>query len=378
MDRLLKDGNPLGFLILFIVLAGCTPTGNNNLSITVKSVDIDIPIGAEYLSSYYDSDFFHKDGNSFFIGYNHTTHSFDYFDLKNQKAYKSIHLDNEGPGGIPSVGRFAANNNFITAIYGNTFIFFLSHDGHVIKKIRFDDIQGTDGLSLAPLELTFGNFSRISFSDTSILHLPVYQRLKRRENSFYNHFYIMEIHFDGEEINTSLTMCDFPKVFRENFYGDLDLPYVGLLNGNLVYNFPVLPKLFRLGGRQHSIDILTLESAKPQNMTSPFNKAAYTNSAARRDYFFNSPRFFYPLYDPYRKLHYIVRKNKTESPADKYKENFLMIFNKDFEYLHEVRIDPSLTPIYDIIEAGLVFSYNPKSIKDENHLSFRVMDVTVK
>lgn len=377
MDRLLKEWNPYGFHLFFVILIGCAPTESTNTSVNIKSSAIDIPIGAKYLSSYYDSDFFDKGGSSFFMGYNHTTHAFDCFDLKNKTLHKSIKLENEGPNGIPSVGRFAANRNFIATIYGNTFIYFISHEGNVIKKFKFEDIPNTEGLSLAPLELTFGNFSKISFSDRNVLTLPVYQKLKRRNESFYNYFYIMEIQFDGEEINTSFTKCTFPEMFRENFYGDLDLPYVEMINGDLMYNFPALPNLFRLSNDRQSTTAWHIETDKPQTATSPFNKVTYSLSAARRDYFFNSSRFFYPVYDPYQKFYYLVRKNKTEHIDDKYKEHFLMIFDEDFDYLHEIKVDPDLMPLYNVVEEGIIFSYNPKSIKSESLLSFHVMDIAV-
>jgi hypothetical protein len=252
------------------------------------------------------------------------------------------------------VGRFAVNKDYISIIYGNTFVYFLNHSGTVLKKIKYDELVGMEGLSLAPLELTYGNYSKLSFSDDNVLTLAVYKAVKLLSDDFYDQFYLLNIHFDGSNIANTLINCSFPSLFEDNFYGDLDLPYVNRSNGKLLYNFPISSTLYQITNYDSSspsvIELNNIENTD----TPPLSKSFY-NTSQRVDYFCNSPMCFYPIFDPYKDLYYMVRKNRTESLQKKHEENYLMIFNNEFEYLDSIKLSSDLTPIYDVTSEGLVF-----------------------
>ncbi|GCC50875.1 hypothetical protein SanaruYs_10940 [Chryseotalea sanaruensis] len=318
------------------------------------------------------------DGKDVFVGYNHTTHALDFFDFTNKKFLKSIAFQKEGPNAIPTAGSFAVNKDFITIIYGNAFIYFLNHEGTVLKKIKFDQLEGMEGLSLSPLELTYGNYSKLSFSDDNVLTLPVYKAVKRLNDDFYEQLYILDIHFDGLNIANTLITCSFPSLFKDNFYGDLDLPYVDRSNGKLVYNFPISSTVYQIAKNDDSSTHNVIELNKTDDTDiPPLSKSSYS-TGERVNYFFNSPRYFYPIFDPYRELYYMVRKNKTESLQKKHEESYLMIFNSEFEYLDSIKLSSKLTPIYDVTREGLVFLYNQANIKSESYLSFYTIKVDQK
>lgn len=368
--------NPAGFLFLFIALVNCSGSSNNEVSLSYNYIKDSIPIGSLNLSTYYDSDIFSMRERDIFVGYNHTTHSFDFFDLTKKQFSKSLVLKSEGPNAIKTVGRFAINKDYIVIIYGNAFIYFLNHDGSILKKIKFDELSGFEGLSLAPVELTFGNYAKLAFNEENILTLPVYKSVKRLNDDFYDQFHILDIHFDGVTITSSLTACSFPPKFSDNFYGDLDLPYVNRSNGKLFYNFPVSSTIFQISEDSNSETHHISELNSNENTETPaFNKALY-NTSDRMDYFFNSPRYFYPIFDPYRELYYIVRKNKTETSEKQYEENYLIIMNKDLDYLDSIKISSDLTAIYDVTKDGLVFLYNQASIDSESYISFYTITVS--
>lgn len=381
MDRLLKltGWNPVGFQLNFIFIAVFISCSDHSSSIQFNHSELNIPIDSQSLSSYYHSDIYSAEDQDFFIGYNHTTHAFDIFDLKNKRLLKSIVLSNDGPNAIPSVGRFAANRNYIAVINGNAFLYFLNHDGDILKRIIFEDIPEVQGLSLAPMELVFGNFSKTSFSNNNTLTMPIFQPSKRLDEGFYNDFHIMEMQFDGLATTVSLSKVNFPEMFRDQFYGDLDRPYVGIDNEYLMYNFPVSSTLYRFNEERDIIETFELTNTNNNHRVSPpLNKAAYDKIKLRREYFFNSARYFYPVYDRFKGFYYIVRKDKTEQDSQDNKSgHFLMVFNENFSYLGELEIDPNLTPIYGVIEQGVLFSYRSRSIKSESYLSFYIIDISL-
>lgn len=374
MDRrLLINRNPSGFLFIFVILLSCSGTKTDR-SINYTYTETSIPISTLQLSLYYNTDFLQMDGKDVFIGYNHTTHALDFFDFTNKKFLKSIFFKKEGPNAIPTVGSFAVNKDFITIIYGNAFIYFFNHEGTMLKKVKFDELEGMEGLSLSPLELTYGTYSKLSFSDDNVLTLPVYKAVKRLNDDFYDQLYLLNIHFDGLNIANTLINCSFPSLFKDNFYGDLDLPYVNRSNGKLLYNFPISSTVYQIANYDSSAPIVIELNKIEDTDTPPLSKSFY-NTGQRVDYFFNSPRYFYPIFDPYKDLYYMVRKNRTESLQKKHEEHYLMIFNSEFEYLNSIKLSSDLTPIYDVTKDGLVFLYNQASIKSESYLSFYTIKV---
>ena len=364
-------------LILFLTV-GCSADIKRSFQLQVNSREIDIPISHKLLSTYHHSDNFYKDGNDYFIGYNHTTHSFDIFDFTNENVLESIKLESEGPNGIASLGTFAANKDYIVAIHQNAVMYVFNHSGQVVNTLRVDDILELQGLSLAPMEIVFGNFSKISLSGDNVISLPVFKAAKRLSDEYYQNFYLMEIVLSKGKIDYSLMKLNYPDAFKENFYGDFDKPYVLNKESSIFYNFPMSSTLYKLDEESGENVTFSLFKDRISKTIPQLNKQAYDDFVgARFDYFFNSARYFYPVFDSYRKLYYLVRKEETEDEKDRYEKNFLMIFDLNFNFVKEIKLNNSLTPVYGVTEEGVYFLFNSRNIKNESYLSFYLMEIEV-
>ena len=373
-----RNRNHKWFLFLFVWAIGCSPDSKKSYPLQISYNEIEIPINTTGLSTYYSSDSFEKNGHSIFIGYNYATHAFDLYDLENETVLKSVTLQYEGADGLKSVGHFAANKDYIVVTYANSLIILLNHEGEVLRRISVTDIPNLEGLSLAPMELTFGNFSQLSFDNQSTLTIPIFKSQKRLSNEYYSVFYIMELSFEGAEFDVSLTKCKFPQTFQDQFYGDFDIPYVFNYKDELIYNFPISSSVFRINPNRDNLEIFELPSNGDAQSIEPLSENAYADFAGKRfNYFFNSARYFPLVHDRFRELYYLVRKEKTEGEPDRYDKNILMIFDKNLSYLDEVKLDSKLTPIYGVVKEGLYFLYNQQSIITESFLPLVLIDINV-
>jgi len=353
-----------------IVVISCSGSQeSNNLSILVDTLHI--PISSRQLSTYYTStSFTTSEGADCFVGYNHTAHSLDFFDLNQGRFIRSLQLEYEGPNGIPSFGSFAANKDWIAIISGNTIIYLLDHQGQVIHKVLFDQIEGADGLGLGPSEPVTGNYSKKLLTRTDQLILPTFQFMKRSQPGFYDFFKVLTIDISQSKLSFSWHPLHFPPPFQEALYGDFDIPYLSEINRKVYINFPMSSEVV-------SLDRFSDSEFEP--VSQPLTVKEYNDfGGARFDHFFHSGRYYYPVHDPSTHTSYIVSKEETNPNENtgidasrlKYYGLSLHVLDDKLNPINSIPIPETVTPLYEITEEGLVFPFNTYHIPDESHISF--------
>ena len=385
--------------VLTIILCfSCKKSVNDNKNVLdFTSKKISIPITYNELSSYNDSDIFQADGCDYFIGYNNNTHAFDIFDLRNNKKYKSIKLEYQGPHGT-SVGNIAANKNYIAVIDKNIIINIFNHEGKKIHKFFFNiiydlevaesedgsEIKSMDGYAIGPSEISFGNYVRkMILTEDNILVLPAFPFQKRASPGYYDQFKLLFIDLNKENPEPIQLNVKYPDNFKEKFYGDFDIPQITYINERLVYSFPVSNEIFMMN-EDSTFSSVKLDLKSDMSKITDISMVHYSDYGGRRfDYFFHATRFFLPVYDSDRELYYITYKNQTDPGGEdieeagilRHSKYFLSVFDKDFTYLYSIKLPNFIKPIYDITDQGIYFSYNAYGVENESSLSFYLLTI---
>jgi hypothetical protein len=405
MDRLLIFESIIGtrsiyfLLVLIAIFYSCGKDGQDKKDVVkFNSKQFSISISHNELSSYNDSDIYHADGVDYFLAYNYSTHAIDIFDLERLQKYNTISLDYQGPNGISSVGSgIVANKNLIVAINSNIIIHVFNHEGIQVHKFIFSEfkqIRGfeneegkvidAEGFALGPSEAVFGNFLEKSLlTENNILILPVFPFQKRTSPTYYDQLRLLIIDLNQKKPKPIWLNAKYPDSFQKRFYGDFDIPQISYLNNRLIYNFPASNELFVMN-EDSTFRSIKLDLNEEMEEIPDISFAQYNDYAGRRfDYFFHSPRFYIPLYDPVHQYYYIVYKKMTdprgktkkESSKLKYTRNFLGIFDNNFTYLNSIKLPDYVTPIYNLTDQGIVFSYNSYGVKSESELPFYLLQV---
>lgn len=359
----------LASVSLVCLLFACSSKNENSLSITEQIIDI--PISVEQLNYYYH--WYINQEENIFVGYNHTMHTLDFFDLTQMVYKKTTQLAYEGPNGIQQgMSKFVYFQDTIVVDQGSN-ILLLSAAGEIIERIRLEDILTNEQASyLFQAGLHTSNYDELIYNPTDKTILkPVFGSLAKTQKGFYESPMLAKIFIEDKRME--VLEVGYPKIFRGNdFYGNLDYPRVFQKEDSLIYNFANSSNIYYFNLSTKEEGIFDAPSQFISNLSPTISVQEYAQSAFKHEW--NSNSFYAIRYDPFQNLYYRIHKGKTDTESlFDYSNNYFMIMNSQFEVLSEFKLDPRYIPIFAVTKEGIYFPMKEDDEKGESVMSLALI-----
>jgi len=263
------------------------------------------------------------------------------YNTENKRLVNSIHLQKEGPDGIPGIDGFLLKNEDTLLVFSPSLRMFalLNTDGRYIKNLRYacDSIvsvrQVTYGL-LRPLDL--GNQVRIAQSIFNLETRGILTSDLQKKSNLYL------------DINLATGCCEqsilkYPEEFIGRDISGTKYHYTVGYGGVLVYCFGIDDSL-HVAHDLKKFRKVAIQTNYKFRFVNNYWKYFVSDYNARIDYLINCDEPGGVIYDKYRKCYYLVfrqRYNRNSSISDpgiafQYPKSFIIIVDKEFRHLGEV------------------------------------------
>ena len=368
------------YALTFILFTYCDNIRNaeNYREIKISSVDtLSIDITGRELPYYYKSDLYTDPvtNHLIFAGYNHFEHSFDLFDINDQKRINRIQLAERGPDGISMNGDFKFINADTILIKVNQSLIKINTQGEILSKVNLFEIIKettflfTHGLSVEDPE------NNLSFKNNALVSYVLPGESFFWESRFYEEPFLALL--SPSKKTVEFLNIKYPdEASEDNLFGYMLRPYTLVKDEELIYNFPFISKVYRYNFTSMKIQEADIKSSFTENISSTINSGELNGdirSSAIGLHSFNSLNFHKIVYDPYKDIFYRTHNSKPiEKEGMKIRNNYLCIFNSDYQKIGEIELEKNLyIHNYFPTEKGILFQIiNNDNLSEINILKF--------
>jgi hypothetical protein len=354
-------------LFLFILCSvGCKQ--NQPKLIRYDLSQIDIELSSNRLIHYHSSVVYNGQGQSIFVGYNRFDHSFDFFDLSNQKVLPSLVLNREGENSVAyPVSSFSANEDYIVVNKSPGILYVLSHSGVVERILKPDFFKNIQGVNLSEIKyqgLSFSNYEFMYLNADDLLSVVLFPDFSRSKAEYYDEFglSIVDVEKGSFESNFSL---DYPKRILENKLGDLDEPHVISHDDVSTVSFSGSSEVIVIRSNS-SPEYIELEAPEVFNPSS-FNYSERDYSG-RWQYLEKTARFFPLIYDQFRERY--VRLAREKIYEDQSEQYYLLTYDESFNLINKLALPDYVDFKVYPSQEGLIIPYSSKFYNNESLISF--------
>lgn len=317
---------------------------------TLTYKEIYIKIDSQTLSfEYYNSfDYYDKNGELLFYGYNQKTHFIDIINLSERKIEKHIKLEEQGPD---AVGMRITGLNVVSPdsilIDDDSRLIFLNNNGSVFWKLMKSDPDLFKSIPKGDLLTRQEAFEPGYIKRNKNLYL-IYQPFDRKLISKTP--IILEINTDS--LKTSLLPVYYSSAIVEKnsyrpIYGG---PQACFCEDKIVVNFAYESNIYVYDFETRQVTPFGGKSMFTSNQSPPYDKNTNPD-----DYRITTITFHPVVYDQYRKYYYRTHwgemaLKRTESEYNTWPDKpvYLTVFNRDFNVVFEKKLE---------IENGIVPSH---------------------
>lgn len=366
-------------IILLAIIMSCSNRTNHqsktNIQQVFDTVSIDIT-GRELPNYYYTTGIIINSELINWVGYNNFEHCLDFYDLTTKKLTKKLQLDQQGPNGIKKFGRFIFASEDSIIIQGNTCLYKIDTSGTVLERRTNSDLVNYG-------EFIFINMMEVGFPENNIAYEngKLYAYILPPESMFWEKDFYKKPIIASIDISTGLVRLlpiYYPEEASPNrLFGYLLKPYIFCFDDELIYNFPFSSKVYRYDMEDEKLDIFDIPSDLTKNESTPLDFSLFKGnreSFAISEHFLNALHFHKIIYDPFNELFYRVHTIVPDkNDVTKQRNNYLSIFDKDFQKVGEIELDKKLfINNYVPSENGVIFQIIPdyNNVSDANKLKF--------
>ncbi|MGY6520379.1 MAG: DUF4221 family protein [Mongoliitalea sp.] len=287
------------------------------------------------------------------VNYNHTTHSFDFFNEKGLS--KRIYLEKDGPNRIPSVWGFFIDQDviFISGQVGELILIDLT--GNVRRRYR--DLKNSSNILITPHFLAYHQ-PLISKGKFYFEALP-FQKLNAILYSQAPLMYSLDM-----KTGEVQEIMNYPKIGSDKV---ISLQYnisnsTIQLDNTTILNFSHHPDIFSYSKGQWIQHRINSSYFKP---ISAF-KGSVDDELDAREHLFDNGIYKALIYDPFRKLYYrIYTLPRYPGEVDFRRDPYLMVVDEKFNLIEEFPFPQGLSIQGHFVHQDGLYVYN--ATHAENH-----------
>lgn len=312
----------------------------NNSTLTYKEIFLKIDcltLSVEYYTSF---DFYNKNGEILFFGYNPKTHNLDVINLTNRRVEKHIKLEKQGPDavGMRITGMNVVSYDSILIDDESRFVF-MNSDGLVFWRLSKNNPNLLKGIPKGNLLTQVEAFKPGYSKKTGSLYV-IYQPFEKK---YLNTLPII-LEIDTDSLTSSFVPVYYPEVITANknsykpIYGG---PQACFTEDKIIVNFAFESNIYVYNLKSKKVTPFGGKSNFTPNQSPP-----YAESSNPEDYRLTTINFHPLIYDPYRNYYYRthwgeMNLKKTEFEYNNWPDKpvFLTIFDHEFNVLFETKLE---------------------------------------
>jgi hypothetical protein len=308
---------------------------------------------------YQKNDLYSQEGKIFLAGYNYKTHSIDIFSLTDREISKHIILDKDGPYKVNEVLSLKVISPDSILLADNLGGFSIIDSlGNSIWKLKRGDPQVFEKIPEGSLHAHLLDFQPgyVQSTNTIILHYIPSDKDVVLKSPFL-------ISIGVKDRKASLVPIYYPTYNKKGYMPQYTGPQACYTEDKIVINYSFSSDI-------HYYDHLSGKSyikGGRSNFTDNYLESMEENENPS-DFMLRSIYFFKFTYDPYKELFYRVHWGEMPLRKADYifntfydKPVFLTVFDKDFNYLYETRLEikNGIVPdqLFPLPEGLLIFPY---------------------
>ena len=324
--------------------------------------DVRIPIDSLSYPSYSIYQNIIIDGESYLAGYNTRMHSIDIFNLDTKSFSRHIKIELQGPNEIGNLDGFCIQSWDSIFIYSLGKLYLMDDSGSINWSLNMMKLKPTNG-EPGTLASTIGFGLNFSKNRNSVFFNFIPRNVEFGTKEFYSLPFIAEFHLD----NNSLTLLPvkYSDYFVNNYTGYLSVPNFSFFNDRIYYCFSGESNIYSYDLNTNETNIYGGRSKFTKSLAESIPRNSTFDQKLRHR--LTSATFFNITYDPFRDIFYRLHygnldysiSNETNNTFND-KSLYLMIFNKEFELLEEIKLDnyTYLPEFCGISEEGLFLNSN--------------------
>lgn len=322
------------------IFIGCTkskhslPNSYGKMIADLKVDEVVVPFHENSLGlkSYSTTTCWEMDSVSAFVGYNHYTHSLDFFSLTEGEMLRSIQLSKEGPDGVfDKVCSIYPYKEDSIWIYDHVNFYLIDSKGCVRKKLFFGDVD------LIKVE-TNHRMHTAKFAYNP--HRHSLSILVAKDKGFAVNEYSVENGRIMHEFHLQPSVCN---VDGDRKFADMNCPNISFSDKKIIYNYPY----------ESTIYVLNLQTkehlkfgAASQYCTNIAGECSNQNDySAWERYGMVNTHFFDVMYLYDRKVYVRPHLNGVEYNTNKSlqelgdsRDLYLMFFDENFQIIGEFKM----------------------------------------
>lgn len=355
----------------------------NNNSIKLKKKQINIPtdsIGMQYyrmISTYYDGTVW------YYIGFHGIINALDLYNISDRKFVKRIELEEEGPGSIKYLNSIFIHNLDSIFIEEESSLVIIDTTGKIRRRInlREEEIFNNNKIPYGVFTSTLNFSIKYSSKNNTVWLYYAPRELEYFSNKYLITPFLGEISLANVTPKITLLPLKYSSYYFEGKdvgFGSMFQPNVTSYNDLIVYNFPIESNIYTYNVNTDETNEFGAQSGFTKNLAEP-----YSENPDQNLHLVNNPVFFKTIYDPFKKLYYRIHwgncetmKNSTEFNTLSDKPLYLMVFDKEFNFLKEIELENfKYLPFgYFLTDEGLFIStgHPMKKESDFSNLQFEL------
>lgn len=361
--------------ILLVLNFGSCTKKNEDALLNFDFSTINIPINEGQLNSYQVLSPFRSNNENFLIAYNEKLHSFDYFNLDQEKVLKSVKIQKEGPNGFGRLESIFAVSRDSIFLYELGKVHLI--DENLIKKKTWDlfKLYGDKGYGVPQCNYYFK-----LFYDSNNANLYFYMNpIGKKKSEIFDFPLVTSLNLLTNEI---VQLPIFHSDYFKRVNGELGyitaLGFGGILKNKFIFNFQYESPIYsyNLGTKEFAdptdIELEFIPHLIPSTDENSFDKHAISNK-----------HFLSPVLDPKREFVYSVSWGVPTGGFLKhsflYKTQSLRVFDSNLDLLKTIYLPDTTYQINNwfINDKGLYLNRDhPGSNEtDEDFLIFDILSI---